>query len=537
MKPSLVLWGCVALAAFGTAADMRLTECEGQICGGDWKISGLQGSAHWPNGSVGSLTVERFDHDQVIIHRQDSGGTSAGITAVYSGKLHDDRVDGKVTYTWPGHWNAPKTVAWGATLDHRPKLPSLPSADSGSLPDLNGVWRVALPNRGWIPNVGFAVVQIGTSVTTLRTQPGDPYFSFRGTFTSRTSLIGHPCGPAIHPENPDCVPQTVTVKIADASNMTDSSNDRMQKIAGTQDRRFLVGLKLVRASESYVPTAPFDLSGTWQLGEQPGAPVFVSIAQRDSVVTMAYASGGFPFFAGRYIQNPVFPGTGRGNAGLRPWSLHVDDPDHIRIVDDRAGLHVFFRRSPPHAHDLPCDLRDQFHVSRFYAWMRGSVAWSAHDLAAARCWLTLSAHQGFPRGQAVLAAFMIRAPDGIAPDYATAFQLAAKSARAGDVPGQLVLASMFREGKGTLADPVKARYWEGQANRSRELDLWRRLSAKNMFGMSVIDMAVAVTDAVSQGVQMADPSGEYHCRKQVSILERCHSDLLSSEARKVIPMS
>lgn len=502
----LIVAALIGAAAISSAAERRLTECEGVLCGGDWHLNGERGSARWPNGSVGELTIERFDADEVVIRRTDSVGASAGLTALYTGKIKDGRVDGKVIYSWPARWREQKVYNWGATLDDQPESTPVPLSASGSLPNLNGMWTALAANGRPMPNLVMALVQNGSalSVVLFLPAPTNLGFSFRGVFTSAKRLWGYTCGPGLHPENPDCTP-AATITVVNPTNLRDNTGLALRKIAGPRDPRFAAALALARASEKYLPEAPFDLSGTWQSGEPAGGQM--QIVQRDGVVTVAYP-GGDPVFAGRYTRNPLVSGTGRGSyANIPkwwPWSIFVDDPDHIHVNVGGAVSHVFFRRSSPAAHDLPCDLQDQFHVSRFYAWMRGSVAWGAHDYTATRCWLTLSAHQGFARGQSLLAAFMIRAPDGSTPDYAAAFRLAAQSARAGDVNGELVLASMFREGKGTLPDPRKAAFWEAQAQQSRELDLWRRLSAKNMFGMSVIDLAVAVTDAVNQGVQMND---------------------------------
>jgi len=51
----------------------------------------------------------------VVIRRADSTGPSAGLTAVYKGTRHGDRIGGEFTSSWPGHW-ANKDGNWYATI-------------------------------------------------------------------------------------------------------------------------------------------------------------------------------------------------------------------------------------------------------------------------------------------------------------------------------------------------------------------------------------------------------------------------------------
>lgn len=222
------------------------------------------------------------------------------------------------------------------------------------------------------------------------------------------------------------------------------------------------------------------------------------------------------------MGNPVIAGTGKARSSTAsnvtwvPWSVSIDDPDHVRI--NAEGLsHPIIRASPPLPHDLPCDAHNPSHVSRYYAWMRGGVAWGKKENATALCWLTLSADQGWPPGQSALAALYMQGIDGRAPDYAKAFELAASGARQGDITGQLELAGLFRDGKGTVPDPVKAKYWTEQAARSRDTDLWRRLNAKDAGGMSVMDFAATVSSAMSAMITLAVGEPSYTpCNRQTS---------------------
>ena len=97
-----------------------MSECEGRdnsTCG-TWTFTGNEGIGKWQHGAIADLTVQQFDPAWVIIRRTDSSGISAGLTAVYLGKIVGNRVEGTVTWTWPGHWgNQPAKGTWYATFD------------------------------------------------------------------------------------------------------------------------------------------------------------------------------------------------------------------------------------------------------------------------------------------------------------------------------------------------------------------------------------------------------------------------------------
>ncbi len=73
---------------------------------GTWVFHGSLGSAQWANGAVAQVVIERFDAGGVDIRRIDLPDSSSyGLTAVYKGTLHGDRIDGTVVWSWNGHWN------------------------------------------------------------------------------------------------------------------------------------------------------------------------------------------------------------------------------------------------------------------------------------------------------------------------------------------------------------------------------------------------------------------------------------------------
>jgi hypothetical protein len=94
---------------------VTMTECEGVNNCATWTFLGSQGTGQWPSGNIASLTVERYDSDSVVIRRADSTGASAGLSAVYTGTRHGDRVGGEYTSSWPGHWDN-QSGNWYATV-------------------------------------------------------------------------------------------------------------------------------------------------------------------------------------------------------------------------------------------------------------------------------------------------------------------------------------------------------------------------------------------------------------------------------------
>jgi hypothetical protein len=106
------------------AVPVTMTECEGTDNCATWTFLGSQGNGQWPTGEVANLTVERYTNDTVVIRRADSTGASAGLTAVYTGTRHDDRVGGDFTSSWPGHWEN-KSGNWYATVEAPIKPPSV----------------------------------------------------------------------------------------------------------------------------------------------------------------------------------------------------------------------------------------------------------------------------------------------------------------------------------------------------------------------------------------------------------------------------
>jgi hypothetical protein len=106
------------------ATPVTMTECEGVNDCATWTFLGSQGNGQWPSGETANLSVERYDNNSVVIRRADSTGSSAGLTAVYTGSRHGDRVGGEFTSSWPGHWDN-KAGNWYATVEAAVSRPTV----------------------------------------------------------------------------------------------------------------------------------------------------------------------------------------------------------------------------------------------------------------------------------------------------------------------------------------------------------------------------------------------------------------------------
>jgi hypothetical protein len=104
------------------AVPVTMTECEGVNDCATWTFLGAQGNGQWPTGEMANLTVETLDGDKLEIRRADSTGATAGMTAIYTGTRHGDRVGGEFVSSWPGHWDN-KAGNWYATVGQNPPSP------------------------------------------------------------------------------------------------------------------------------------------------------------------------------------------------------------------------------------------------------------------------------------------------------------------------------------------------------------------------------------------------------------------------------
>jgi len=105
-----------------TPSPVAMTECQGTDNCASWTFLGTQGNGQWPSGEIANLKVEKFDNSSVVIRRADSTGAAAGLTAIYTGTRHGNRIGGEFKSTWPGHW-VNQEGNWYATIESAPQNP------------------------------------------------------------------------------------------------------------------------------------------------------------------------------------------------------------------------------------------------------------------------------------------------------------------------------------------------------------------------------------------------------------------------------
>jgi hypothetical protein len=96
----------------------EIRETEGPTSGiWIWNNTKGQYDAAWNNGAVAAITVKSFTPQSVVLSRTDTTGTSANLTAVYTGQIASEGcsiIYGQATWTWLGHFAQPPTGAWKA---------------------------------------------------------------------------------------------------------------------------------------------------------------------------------------------------------------------------------------------------------------------------------------------------------------------------------------------------------------------------------------------------------------------------------------
>lgn len=115
-------------------------ECMGSQCipdariSGSWDFKGVLGNAQWNNGAEARVVIERFDDNAVEIRRIDLPNSSSyGLTAVYTGTRHGDRIEGDVVWFWSGHWNDEHPSGhWSAEIEK--SAHPLPRAEAIKIP-------------------------------------------------------------------------------------------------------------------------------------------------------------------------------------------------------------------------------------------------------------------------------------------------------------------------------------------------------------------------------------------------------------------
>lgn len=98
--------------------------------------------------------------------------------------------------------------------------------------DLTGLWSNSIMNGSRKITTGFRIIQNGKSVTVTLNQPGMPHFvAFEGKFSGDNIIAGRARGPSSNPNNPNWVPETMTVM--DASHLKSSSGMALERVGGS----------------------------------------------------------------------------------------------------------------------------------------------------------------------------------------------------------------------------------------------------------------------------------------------------------------
>jgi len=126
-----VLQGCATAPAQAASIPLptELKQCERSLlkfCG-TWTLSGREYLASWSSGAKGTVSVTSFDGHSIALHRFDAADSiTPGLTADYLGEVDGGKMQGKVTFTWPGHIPPVGYGTWDATFTPAPPQPTAP---------------------------------------------------------------------------------------------------------------------------------------------------------------------------------------------------------------------------------------------------------------------------------------------------------------------------------------------------------------------------------------------------------------------------
>jgi hypothetical protein len=75
----------------------------------------------WPNRTtIVELTIERFGADGVVIRRKNMTSHQWGLTAVYTGTIHGNQIDGEADWIWDGFKGGVVHGPWHAYIAGAP---------------------------------------------------------------------------------------------------------------------------------------------------------------------------------------------------------------------------------------------------------------------------------------------------------------------------------------------------------------------------------------------------------------------------------
>jgi hypothetical protein len=530
---SFWLLGMAALARPAQAQTVpgKMSECEGTRCDGIWTFNGQTGSATWASGARANLTVERFEAVGILIRRIDVSGTTPGLTAVYTGKLSANHIEGDVTWTWPGHWNKPAVGKWSATIDGpAPVSVAMPqsaakqpataaSRASGAAPQSppiieNGLsipplmhfcavncmtlqWNngryIVTTTAGWMPAPGTSIwtLEKFTRESVVLHRRDSPS-GFDVVFTGAISKDGNELVNLKGNDSP--VDRNTRLTWGTALNSIPGSNEeRDQRNAASATPPTPASQAVGRvsgqeaaASPNIPPDRPTELrlTGIWEAKAKfpDGTRRVVGqvrVQQDGSKITMIQiprgnAWNGLAVFEGRltgkWIEGHVrdTQSTPQSPRWGATDKLFIDDSDHLH-GEGKQDPPMY--RAHPDTYDLPCDTANKWHTDSWYAFVRGHAAYNQHkDYAAAVCWYKIATELGEARAPGMLALALYR--NG---DYPEATALAKKTVDRGDASAMQVLATAYAEGKGVAADTQKAAYWSRMAAEQRGKQVWNRV--------------------------------------------------------------
>src|SRR5581483_10416895 len=114
---------------------LAIEECEnGRPCV-TLVFHGTGGQGSWFDGTTSDLTLEQFSDTNVVIHRTDNEGPTKGLKATYKGHRTGNKIEGTLTWSWPGHLLLSKGInGFHATIQKLPStaVESVPSSDKSS---------------------------------------------------------------------------------------------------------------------------------------------------------------------------------------------------------------------------------------------------------------------------------------------------------------------------------------------------------------------------------------------------------------------
>jgi len=445
-----------------------LRVCEGQnpqICG-TWTFSGSQGTGRWDNGAVADLIVQQFDSNWVIIRRSDGPeGATPGLTAIYRGKLSHDRIEGTVTWTWPGHWKKQVDGTWSSSLNDSSSLAPRPEPPTGAgtpppvakhpavpkgLPSIMHwcskhcttlVWRtdhyteIAAPGRSIVTVESFTPESIvlnrtdvkppGTAVLKGKLSPrGDTIVDGTITWTS------HPCcelgsspftaawGEAIDTVPGDDDERARRLQLAQMEGASGAMSDV------ERDRAHVLALR----AQTQVPRGPRESSPVW-LPHWHGDPV-----------VMACPNG---------------PTSGKGIDSWSAWRkgksaqiIEGDGPLGTNWGHDLEALDWYCKASAAGNPIAAYDIGKIFLVGMTVNTPRKSTNFPA-DPATSFYWFRLAADRGFTQAMLSLARFYFYGEvldlkgSGVAKDPKQALFWIKRAADNGDSDAMLILASAY----------------------------------------------------------------------------------------------